>query len=130
MSIRAGAAIVEILTSDETIQRLVGDRVYPILSQEDTKFPYIAYRRKGLTPAYTKTPHKVEDSVYIDIAIVSDKYEESLDVAVVVLSVLEKKRGLFAGIDINEILLADSEEEAGEGYMQRLEFEIFINKLK
>ena len=130
MSIQVGSAIVELINSNENLMAMVGDRILPIVAFDDTEFPYIAYRRKSLIPAYTKDSHSVEDSVFIDIAVVSESYEQSLDIAQEVLKTLDRKRGLHCDVDINDIRLSDSEEEAAEVYMQRLEFEVLINTLK
>lgn len=130
MSIRAGKAIFGMLRADEALSSKVGDRIFPIVALDDTTYPYIAYRRKNLIPAYTKDRHSVEDSIFVDVVIVGDSYEDTLTIGMDVLRVLDRKRGLHYGIDINDIRLSDSEEEAAEVYMQRLEFEILINTLK
>ena len=130
MSIRVGAAILDLLTGDQVLTSKVGDKIYPIQAMDDTTFPYIAYRRKALIPAYTKQTNSVEDSVFIDIAIVAESYSQTLGIANDVLRVLDRKRGLFSGVNVTDIRVSDSEEQADEVYMQRLEFEIFINKLK
>lgn len=130
MSIRVGAAILDLLTGDQVLTSKVGDKIYPIQAMDDTTFPYIAYRRKALIPAYTKQTNSVEDSVFIDIAIVSNSYTQTIGIANDVLRILDRKRGLFSGVDVTDIRVSDSEEQADEVYMQRLEFEIFINKLK
>lgn len=130
MSIRVGAAIVNLLSGDQVLTSKIGDKIFPIKAMDDTTFPYIAYRRKGLIPAYTKQTNSVEDSVFIDIAIVAESYSQTLGIANDVLRVLDRKRGLFSGVNVTDIRVSDSEEQADEVYMQRLEFEIFINKLK
>jgi len=130
MSIRVGAAILDLLTGDQVLTSKVGDKIYPIQAMDDTTFPYIAYRRKALIPAYTKQTNSVEDSVFIDIAIVAESYSQTIGIANDVLRVLDRKRGVFSGVDVTDIRVSDSEEQADEVYMQRLEFEIFINKLK
>lgn len=130
MSIRVGAAILDLLTEDQVLTSKVGDKIYPIQAMDDTTFPYIAYRRKALIPAYTKQTNSVEDSVFIDIAIVAESYSQTIGIANDVLRVLDRKRGVFSGVDVTDIRVSDSEEQADEVYMQRLEFEIFINKLK
>lgn len=130
MSIRVGAAIVNLLSGDQALTSKVGDNIFPIKAMEDTTYPYIAYRRKALIPEYTKQTNSVEDSVFIDIAIVAESYSQTLGIANDVLRILDRKRGVFSGVDVTDIRVSDSEEQADEVFMQRLEFEIFINKLK
>ena len=130
MSIRVCAAILDLLTGDQVLTSKVGDKIYPIQAMDDTTFPYIAYRRKALIPAYTKQTNSVEDSVFIDIAIVSNSYTHTIGIANDVLRVLDRKRWVFSGVDVTDIRVSDSEEQADEVYIQILEFQIFINKLK
>ena len=127
MSIEVGRALADLLTKDEVLSAKVDDRVFPIISHKDIAYPYIAYRRKDMKPAYTKDRDKVEDSLFVDIVVVAERYAESIEIAKDVLRILERKKGVYRGIDISDIRLSDSEEDADEVYIQRLEFEVMIN---
>ena len=79
-------------------------------------------------PAYSKQTKSVVDSVFIDIAVVSSEYDETTEIAGYVNSLLQRKKGIFEGVDIADIRLSDSDEDANEAaYMQRLEYEVQIN---
>lgn len=128
MSLEVGAAIKEMLLSDNALTAKIGDRLFPVLAKENTSFPFVIYKRSGLIPAYTKDKYSVEDTVFIDVVTVSDKYVESLEIANIIRNALERKRGTFAGIKINDIRLANSDEDGEDVFAQGLSFEVIIEK--
>ncbi|MDT9702983.1 hypothetical protein, partial [Streptomyces sp. P17] len=75
----------------------IGNRLFPVLAKENTAYPFVIYKRSGLIPAYTKDKYSVEDTVFIDVVTVAEKYSESLEIANAVRNALERKRGTFAG---------------------------------
>lgn len=127
MSLKAGAAINLLLRASSDLTALVGDRIFPVATEEVQR-PFIIYQRTGLNPSYTKDRGQ-NDSVYINIAVISEGYGQSIAVASAVEKALEGKRGTFAGLDIADIKSADSQEGADEiNFIQDLQFEIFIKK--
>lgn len=128
MSLKVGAAINLLLRASSDLTALVGDRIFPVSTPGDVPRPFIIYQRTGLNPSYTKDRGQ-NDSVYINIAVISEGYGQSIAVASAVEKALEGKRGIFAGLDIADIKLADSQEGADEiNSIQDLQFEIFIKK--
>lgn len=127
MTLKVGAAVVALLNASTELVALVGDRIYPLVA-DDVKTPFVTYGRTGLTPGYTKDGSR-KDSVYMQMYVVGE-YGESINVAGAIISALKGKRGVFAGVNIDTIRLADSAEgyEQNSGYVQDLTFEILINK--
>lgn len=128
MSLDVGKAISEILLADTVLTDKIGNKIFPVLAKENTTFPFIVYKRSGLIPAYTKDKFSVEDTVFIDIVIVSESYADSLNLAKAVRNSLERKKGTFAGIEIVDIRLANSDEDGEDVFLQGLSFEIIIKK--
>lgn len=126
-SLGIGSVIQEILLSSVPVTDKVNDRIFPVLAQEDTEYPFVVYQRSGMKPAYTKDRYSVEDTLYVNVAIISEKYVESLEIAECVLKSLERKKGTFAGLKITDIRLADSSENGEDVFIQGLSFEITIN---
>lgn len=127
MTLKVGAAVRTLLEANDELTSLVGNKIFPVAAQEDTLRPFLIYQRTGLNPAYTKDAREY-DSVFMGITIVSETYSGSIAVASAVIKALEHKRGVYAGLNIDDIMLADSNESADEiNYIQDLEFEIFIN---
>lgn len=128
MSLKVGAAINLLLRASSDLTALVRDRIFPVSTPGDVLRPFIIYQRTGLNPSYTKDRGQ-NDSVYINIAVISESYGQSIAVANAVEKALEGKRGIFAGLDIADIKSADSQEGADEiNFIQDLQFEIFIKK--
>lgn len=127
MTNRVGAAINTLLRAHGPLTALVGNKIFPVASQVDAVRPFIIYQRTGLSPAYTKD-NRAFDSVFINITIISESYTESISILTEVENALRGKRGIHAGVNIDEIMLNDSYEEADEeNYIQEAQFEIFIN---
>lgn len=125
--LKVGAAVTELLSSDASVSSYLGNKIFPTATQEDTPRPFLIYQRTGLNPAYTKD-NRAYDSVYLAVTIISDTYSGSVMGASAVLNALERKRGVYAGLNIDDIMLADANEGADEtNYIQDLQFEIFID---
>ena len=121
-----GAAVNQLLRANADLTALVGDRIFSSFNSKRRDATFIIYQRTGLNPSYTKDRGQ-NDSVYLNIAIISESYGQSIGVASAVEKALEGKRGTFAGLNIADIKLADSQEGADEiNFIQDLQFEIFI----
>lgn len=128
MSLYVGSAIAEILLSSKSVKDNVGDRIFPILSKKDTKYPFIVYKRSGLVPAYTKDKYATEDTAFVDVIVIAEKYIDSVKIADLIRESLERKRGVFAGLKIVDIRLVNSDEDGEDVFVQGLSFEIIIEK--
>lgn len=127
MTLKVGAAVVELLGKSTELAALVGNKIFPVAAKEDTPRPFVIYQRTGLNPSYTKDNRK-KDSVYMGFSVISETYSASVMIAGAIFKALENKRGTYASLDIDDIKLSDCNEEADEiNFIQNLEFEIFIN---
>lgn len=103
-------------------------KVYPLIADNDAKFPFIVYRRTGLVSGTTKDG-LTEDEVTVEIVIVSDKYSVGLDLAIKVRNLLEKQSVIYEDIEINDTTLnLATEEYSDNSYIQRMQFDMKINK--
>ena len=103
-------------------------KVYPLIADNDAKFPFIVYRRTGLVSGTTKDG-LTEDEVTVEIVIVSDKYSVGLDLAINVRNLLEKQSVVYEDIEINDTTLnLATEEYSDNSYIQRMQFDMKINK--
>lgn len=123
--LQIGKAINAIL-AEENIQK-----VFPIVADEGTTFPFIVYRRIGLQSArdnYTKDRF-YDDTRYsrVEVLIADTNYKGCLELADKVADILVKTRGIFNGIKIREITLEDADEDYIEDtFIQKLIFNIEI----
>ena len=107
MSLQIGKAIYQILSNDTDVVDRVQNKIYPLIADVDTTFPFIIYKRTGITPADSKDRFIYSEDVYVDVVIASDKYNESIEIADLVRTALLK--GGYDGI--KDIDLTDADED-------------------
>ena len=123
-SLKVGKEIYSHLKENKSITDIVGNKIYPIIVEKDTNYPFIVYKRSNVIPDYTKDYH-FKDYVIVDIICVSNHYVESVEIASLVRESLEDKR---IG-DINSIRLESADEDfIDDAYIQTLSFNLTINK--
>ena len=121
MSLQIGKAIYHILSNDTDVVDRVQNKIYPLIADVDTTFPFIIYKRTGITPADSKDRFIYSEDVYVDVVIASDKYNESIEIADLVRTALLK--GGYDGI--KDIDLTDADEDYIEDtFIQTLTFKI------
>lgn len=123
-SLEVGKEIYSILSKNKSLTDKVGNKIYPIIVEKDTNYPFIVYKRSNVIPDYTKDYH-FKDYVIVDIICVSNHYVESVEIASLVRESLEDKR---IG-DIDSIRLESADEDfIDDAYIQTLSFNLTINK--
>ena len=123
-SLEVGKEIYSILSKNKSLTDKVGNKIYPIIVEKDTNYPFIVYKRSNVIPDYTKDYH-FKDYVIVDIICVSNHYVESVEIASLVRESLEDKR---IG-DINSIRLESADEDfIDDASIQTLSCNRTINK--
>ncbi len=118
-SLNIGKAIYTILQTSIDIDK----KIYPLIADEGTTFPFIIYKRTGLTPESTKD--NTNENVSVEINIASSNYSESIDLAIKVRKALEHKKGTYSDIAIEDIIIDDATEDYIEDtFIQTLTFKI------
>lgn len=127
MSTISFAKAINKLLSTDNIKSVVNNKVYPLIAPLNTNFPYIVFQR-------TSTPYNTKDNVYqdsinIEIIVVSDNYDKSVELAELIRNELEGKRNInVEGFRISTIKLVDSSESySNDAYLQSLTFNFKIN---
>lgn len=121
--LRVGKSINYLLTNSE-VNTIVQDRIFPVIADQGTSFPFITYRRSGCGNEDSKDS-VYEDRTTVELVIASASYEESIEIAQKCREALEKKRYN----NIRDIKLVDASEMfAEEAFIQNLLFTIKINK--
>lgn len=121
MSLQIGKAIYHILSNDKDVVDKVQNKIYPLIADVDTTFPFIIYKRTGIEPADSKDRFIYSEDVYVDVVIASDKYNESIEIADLVRTAL--LQGSYD--DIKDINLTDADEDYIEDtFIQNLTFKI------
>lgn len=127
-SLLVGKYIYRMLSEDEVLSgKVTSKKIFPLVANADTTYPFIVYSRTGLTVEYCKDG-TVENTVDFLILSVSDNYVESLEIANQIRSILENERYKDDTIKISSIRLSSVQEEYMENaYIQRLNFTIKTN---
>lgn len=121
MSLQVGKVIYNILSNDTGILNKVNNKIYPLIADVDTTFPFIVYRRTKVVPADSKDRFVYNEDIYVEVIIASDKYNEGVEIADLVRDSLQK--GNYEGI--KDIQLSDADEEYKEDtFIQNLTFKI------
>jgi len=118
--VKIGKTLKDLLLSDETVSEYLTDKIFPLVAVEGTTFPFLVYRRSGYTPVSNKDLE--DERVTMEVAILSDRYENSVNVADSVLTGLQ---GSNEEIDYVKII-GTSEEFSDDIYIQKLIIEIYL----
>lgn len=128
MSLQVGKAIYTILQNDEAVVAKVQNKIFPLIADVDTTFPFIVYKRTGVEAADTKDRFIYNEDTYVEVVIASDKYVESIELADLIKSALVGKRGNYSGIDIYDTRMTNADEDYIEDtFTQTLTFNIKTN---
>lgn len=102
-------------------------KVYPLVADMGASYPFITYRRSGLSHANTKDRFNYQELATVEVIVASDKYAEALQIAKQILGRMEYTRGMYENISISEIKLVNAEEDYIEdAFIQKLTFNIEI----
>ena len=128
-SILVSNLVLKSLERNETLNNYIHGRVFPVVADLGTAFPYVAFSRTYITPTYTKD-YYTEDSVGVEIIVASQDYLESLEIANIIREQFEcKKLSLDAEIDIYQSTLTgvtEAYDDQAEVYIQKLSFDFKV----
>lgn len=125
-SIEIGKFIYSLLCTDSRLATLVGNKIFPLIVENETTYPFIVYKRSDMKSNYTKDIH-LSDDVYIDIICASENYLSGLEIAGIIIELLEDKRFKDKGIEKVQSEYAN-EDYLENAFIQTLGFKITITK--
>ena len=77
-----------LVENEELMELIDQSKIFPLIANADTTFPFIVYSRDSLIPVYTKNLLS-DNTVSFTIIVVSDDYIQSLNIANAVRHALE-----------------------------------------
>lgn len=102
-------------------------RSYPVIAEEGANYPFAVYRRTSLTPYTTKDRYNYLVTISMELVIVTQRYDEGVELSQRVWEALDKRGGNIGGLDISEIrVTSTSEDFANNAYLQRLQIEVDV----
>ena len=116
-----GKRLKNVLESDSQVVKYLKNKIFPIVANEGTNFPFLVYKRLSYTPESTKD--YTSETVQIEMTIISPSYEEGNKVADIVATRLDKHRDdYFEKIEISNI----NEDYSEDSFIFRLYLDIYI----
>lgn len=136
LGLKSNKYIREMLLLSEDLTKLVSPDNIKAMYLSPTSFPFISYVRVYQESNYDKgylLTRSVQDRVEINLAVVSQDYDESIEIATAVRNALEFKtfKDSADNILIDEIQMLNAYEEiSNDVYVQYLTFSLNIQNLK
>lgn len=113
--------------NDDLVSLLGGTKIYPLIADNDVKFPFIVYRRSNLVSMGCKDG-MYEDHVLVEVTVVSDKYSKSIEIVNKIRELIEVQYSSFDDMEICDTTIeAASEDYTDNSYVQRVTFNLKIN---
>ena len=110
--------IFRILSSDKTLNEMVGNKIFPIIAENDITFPFILVTRTSITPITFKTGVAV-DKVTFHVVIEDVDYFRTVNIAERVRELLELRHSdYFKRIEFSNCY----EDFLNDTYRQILQF--------
>lgn len=109
MRISISNHIYKTLTDDADIVKAVGKKIYPIATKSEVKFPFIVYERENVDTRYDKagaSTTNIDESIYI----LAETYTQSLQIAEMVISALDRKTASYNGFEVIDAIVNDVPE--------------------
>ena len=99
----------------------ITNKIFPLIANANTTFPFLVYRRNYYRPASNKD---FEDEIVgVEMVIAATKYEESVDIADAVASaLLHKETDIIDDIQINNMY----EDFIDDTFLQHINIDIYI----
>lgn len=107
--ISAGQVLRAALLASEDV-RAITRRVYPIISDDEGKFPYIVYRRAGVDPTAVTKGRPVDVAVF-DVWCYAEGYSQSVALAEAVREALDGKGYTAGDMTVRRFSLIDASED-------------------
>lgn len=116
---KIGSEIRNVILSSTAVKNAVDTKVFPLIANAGTTFPFIVYRRSSYSPKSDKDV--LNETVYIEIAIICNNYEQSVSIANDVADVLLA----YESDTIEEIKVTNiSEEFISNSFVQKVNLQI------
>lgn len=116
---KIGSEIRNVILSSSAVKNAVDTKVFPLIANAGTTFPFIVYRRSSYSPQSDKDV--LNETVYMEIAIICNNYEQSVSIANDVADALIQ----YESGTIEEIKVANiSEEFISDSFVQKVNLQI------
>ena len=116
---KIGSEIRNVILSSAAVKNAVDTKVFLLIANAGTTFPFVVYRRSSYSPQSDKDV--LSESVYMEIAIICTNYEQSVSIANDVADALIQ----YESDTIEEIKVTNiSEEFISNSFVQKVNLQI------
>lgn len=118
---KIGKELTSILLNNEDVTNVLDNKIFPLVANAGTTFPFLVYRRSGFRTEGNKDYS--DEIVTVELAILSQKYEESVNAADIVADAVDRKETNI----IDDIRIVNIYEDYSEDtYIQKISIDIYI----
>lgn len=121
-------------TSSLDIGKVITDRIehilpcFPLVAEQGVNYPFCTYQRTEMNFIDVKRNTCIQESINVDINIVTDNYTQSIELAKKVKEELDQIGGTCRGVEIENTDMINGYERYMDGaYVQTLTFRIEVN---
>lgn len=112
----------------DKIKDVFSGKCFPLVAEMTTTFPFCTYQRNTALPKDTKDRYIYEWEHQVMIKVVSEKYDESIQLAEEVIDKLYNLEGNINGIEVGEININGiSDDFIENAYVQNIMITIKTN---
>lgn len=109
-------------------EALDSTKIYPLVAENGTTYPYVVYFRTNINVQGISKDGYCLDIVTYNIVAISDRYDESVEIANEIRRVMEKKKLITDDLVLHDNkLISATERYADNAYIQELTFECKID---
>ena len=122
-----GKVIYNLLSNSAELTSLIGTKIFPSVSLNETLINYIVYQKNGSTPTNCKDGRSTLDILSYDILIFADNNETLNNIALGVRNTLDRYSGVNSGLTIDKIIYEgedDDFDETSNIYFKSVSYEI------
>ena len=111
MSLDIAEYIHATLSRDKKLTSMVGDRMFPIAAREETVYPFLIYTRRSVEASGATKDGSGYDDVDVVVTVLSDNYQESIEIAERVRHALDGTEGGYGGSIVDECWMTEAVED-------------------
>lgn len=113
------------LISGMSVGRQLKDRIFPLVANENTPYPYIVYARSSTRFEGTKDSYYQVQTPSVELLICGNSYSQSLDIAQVIKKEMPEGPVSIGGFELSSIQLTDASERFEDNaYVQILRYDV------
>lgn len=125
-TLSAGKIIYSVLNGSEELKNRV-NKIFPVVASIDAELPYIRYCRTGQSAYPQKTGQPGSDTAVVVVECYTSQYLEGVELAEIVRSLLDFKKGTVGDMRMRSCTMVDSAESwEDDAFIQALTFQVKI----